>query len=35
MYLLYINACGWSERDFDLETLSRIDSSWEDNRFIN
>jgi hypothetical protein len=35
MYLLYINACGWSERDFDKETLSRIDSSWEENRFLN
>ena len=35
LYLLYINACGWSEQDFNLETLSRIDSSWEENRFLN
>lgn len=35
LYLLYINACGWSEKDFDRETLSRIDSAWEENKLLN
>ena len=35
IYLLYINACGWSEKDFNSETLSRIDSSWEENKLLN
>lgn len=24
----YIKACGWSEKEFDEETLRRIDNNW-------
>jgi len=32
MYLFYLSACGWSEYEFDNETLIRIDEAW-DNLF--
>ena len=28
-YLLYIDACGWTDFEFDTETMIRIDSSWD------
>lgn len=28
-YIIYIEACGWSDLDFDKETLRRIDLNWE------
>lgn len=27
-YLDYIEACGWTNLEFDLETLKRIDCNW-------
>jgi len=33
-YLFYLNACGWTDKEFDRETLRRIDCSWEE-RFLN
>lgn len=27
-YIEYIEACGWTDREFDLETLKRIDRTW-------
>lgn len=29
LYLEYLSECGWTDQEFDAETLSRIDSSWE------
>ena len=29
LYLEYIDACGWTDREFDRETLRRIDLNWE------
>lgn len=29
LYLGYITACGWTDREFDLETLRRVDAAWE------
>jgi hypothetical protein len=29
---LYIEACGWTEREFDREMLRRIDAAWESFR---
>ena len=26
---LYLSYCGWSEEEFDFETLKRIDKGWE------
>lgn len=26
---LYLTYCGWSEEEFDCETLKRIDRGWE------
>lgn len=34
-YLLYINACGWSEQEFNNATLARIDTSWDDKSKFN
>lgn len=31
-YVEYIEACGWTDREFDLETLKRIDAAWESLR---
>jgi hypothetical protein len=28
-YLCYLDACGWTDRDFDNETLRRIEIEWE------
>lgn len=27
-YLAYIEACGWTDYEFDKETLKRIDAAW-------
>jgi hypothetical protein len=32
-YLLFIAACGWTDQEFDRETLKRIDNSWESSFF--
>lgn len=34
-YLLFITACGWSDNEFDKETLKRIDASWDNNNIPN
>jgi len=31
-YIEYIEACGWTDREFDRETLKRIDAAWESLR---
>jgi hypothetical protein len=28
IYFCYLDACGWSEQEFNAETLRRIDSNW-------
>lgn len=28
-YISYIENCGWSDQEFDRETLKRIDRNWE------
>lgn len=27
-YIQFITACGWTDREFDKETLRRIDANW-------
>lgn len=29
-YKNYLEACGWTMREYDQEQLSRIDTTWED-----
>lgn len=29
LYLAYLSACGWTEYEFDRETLIRIDAAWD------
>lgn len=29
-YVQYLNACGWTDSEFDKESLKRIDSNWTD-----
>ncbi len=29
LYLHYLSACGWTEYEFDNETLCRIDAAWD------
>lgn len=29
LYLVYLSACGWTEYEFDNETLCRIDAAWD------
>lgn len=29
LYIEYIKACGWTDREFDLETMRRVDAVWE------
>jgi len=28
LYIAYIEACGWTDQDFDKETIKRIDADW-------
>lgn len=28
LYLEYITACGWTDQEYDRETLRRIDAAW-------
>ena len=35
VYLEYIEICGWSDREFDNETLKRIDAAWLNIRRSN
>lgn len=28
-YQAYIEVCGWTDWEFDLETIRRIDAAWE------
>jgi hypothetical protein len=32
LYIGFITACGWTDREFDLETLRRVDAAWENLR---
>lgn len=32
-YIAYIEVCGWTDWEYDLETLKRIDAAWETIRF--
>lgn len=27
-FLALLSGCGWSEKDFDAETLKRVDANW-------
>jgi len=29
LYLGYIAACGWTDQEFDQETLRRVDVAWD------
>lgn len=29
LYLTFIQACGWTDQEFDEETLKRIDKAWD------
>jgi hypothetical protein len=29
LYMAYIHACGWTNTQYDEETLKRIDTNWE------
>jgi hypothetical protein len=36
MYLFFLDACGWDDYSYDMETLARIDASWDIiSHFIN
>ena len=28
LYVSYIEACGWTDQEFDKETIKRIDAAW-------
>lgn len=28
-YIDFIEKCGWTDREFDLETIKRVDAAWE------
>jgi hypothetical protein len=30
-YLSYLDACGWTDAEYDSETLKRVDKNWELN----
>jgi hypothetical protein len=30
-YLQYISACGWTDFEYDQETIRRIDLTWDDS----
>ncbi len=32
LYIVYIEACGWTDREMDLETMRRVDAAWENLR---
>jgi len=32
-YILYIDACGWTDYEYDLETMLRIDAAWDQISF--
>lgn len=32
VYTAFIEACGWTEREFDREMLRRIDLAWDNIR---
>jgi hypothetical protein len=29
LYYAYLDSCGWSNKEFDLELLRRIDDNWD------
>lgn len=31
-YLDYLRACGWSEEEYDRETLRRVNLGWEEKQ---
>lgn len=34
-YLNLLNSCGWTDREFDKETLRRIDEYWQCKLWYN
>ncbi len=30
VYLAYLNACGWTHPEYELEMSKRVDSEWDD-----
>lgn len=28
LYIAYIEACGWTDQEFDKETIKRVDAAW-------
>ncbi len=35
LYVTYIEACGWTDQEFDKETIKRIDAGWFKRRNWN
>jgi len=31
VYISYIEACGWTDQEFDQETIRRVDAAWRKN----
>jgi len=29
-YVQYLEACGWDDKSFDIESLKRIDKAWDE-----
>lgn len=34
LYIIYIEACGWTDQEFDSETLYRIDAAWDNEQQV-
>ena len=34
LYIAYIEACGWSDQEYDIETLHRIDAAWDNEQQV-
>lgn len=28
-YLTYLESCGWTDKEFDVEVLHRVDTTWD------
>jgi hypothetical protein len=28
-YIFFLDACGWTDKEYDQETLRRIDAAWD------
>lgn len=33
-YLSYLQACGWTNEEFNNETLKRVDNNWNEDKVI-